>query len=216
MYLELQIALAKDEGAKVTDILSSIDLRTANEAFRDASKKFGFKTVEIGGELLAHLAGSSQILGHSDPSSLGKLMERYQIYCPKISTYGQNARRLIRKAFNLDPKDGMATLLSWKGFLIAGMYGRNEKAEEIKLYLLEKEAEARILKELSQKEYLEIEKSRQQWFKLEMEALAMAERLSDERYKSLIAERFEFYTGRKLPEPKQGRLPLAKAPADHN
>lgn len=140
----LQIALIDDDRQGVQILLSEIDRKTENEAFRLAGEYFGFITVEAGGRRVAYLPEISRAIGYSDPSGLRKLVERYSLESYFLAGYGQNVRQLLLQAFGIHKFSANATFVTWPAFLIAGMVSTAPQATAIKRYLLECERAARM------------------------------------------------------------------------
>lgn len=140
----LQIALIDDDRAGVQTLLSEIDRKTENEAFRQAGEYFGLITVEAGGRRVAYLPEMSRVIGYTDPSGLRKLVERYGLESYFLAGYGQNVRQLLLQAFGIHKFSANATFVTWPAFLVAGMVSTAPQAAAIKRYLLDCERAARI------------------------------------------------------------------------
>lgn len=140
----LQIALIDDDRAGVQSLLSEIDRKTENEAFRLAGEHFGFQTAEWSGRRIAYQGDLARVFGYSDPSGLRKLAERYDLEALEMGWFGQNVLTRIRAAFNLEAKTSRAIFFTWPTFLVAGMVSTTANADAIKRYLLDSERAARI------------------------------------------------------------------------
>ena len=140
----LEEALLENSQEKISGYFSEIDRQTSNETMRKAGEQFGFKTMEIMGMRVAHIDTASHILGYSRGFGLSKLLSAYQIFTLKIISVQPEVARRMKEFFELSPKDSEATFLTWDGFLVGGMYGQNEEAKKIKLYLLKMETVGRV------------------------------------------------------------------------
>lgn len=140
----LQKGVLTGDKSIVSDYIDELDLKTANEEMIKAGEKFGFKTMKIHEKVYGSLTEISAKLGYLDSNSFGRLLKKWEIFTPSIATYGNEYRMLIRKQFGIHENDGRALLVDWTGFLIGGVRGEGEHADEVLAYLLKREREARI------------------------------------------------------------------------
>lgn len=142
--ITLQIALIDDDRNSIQSLVSEIDRKTENEAYRQAGEHFGFQTAEWSGRRIAYQGDLARVFGYSDPSGLRKLAERYDLEALQMGWFGQNVLTKIRATFNLEVKTSRAIFFTWPTFLVAGMASSNVQAEKVKRYLLECERAARV------------------------------------------------------------------------
>lgn len=128
----------------VSGYIDELDMRTANEEMIKAGEKFGFKTVKIYEKVYGSLTEISRKLGYADPSSFGRLLKKWEIYAPGVGGFGNEYRRLAREKLGLSENDGSTLLVDWTGFLIGGVRGEGDHADDVLVYLLKREREARI------------------------------------------------------------------------
>lgn len=140
----LQEGVLAEDKSIVSDYLDELDLKTANEEMVKASEKFGFKTMKVHEKVYGSLTEISAKLGYLDSNSFGRLLKKWEIFTPSIATYGSEYRMLIREKFGIHENDGRALLVDWTGFLIGGVRGEGDNADEVLAYLLKREREARI------------------------------------------------------------------------
>lgn len=140
----LQEGVLAEDKSIVADYLDELDLKTANEEMVKAGEKFGFTTVKVYDKVYGSLTEISRKLGYVDPSSFGRLLKKWEIYAPGMGGFGNEYRRFIREKLGLNENDGSSLLVDWTGFLIGGVRGEGEHADEVLAYLLKREREARI------------------------------------------------------------------------
>lgn len=211
--IKLEELLLEENSEGVKGYLSEIDRRMANECMKNMGEVLGFKIIEINGICYAHLGRTSEILGYSDPSSLGQLARRYQIMTPKIGWFEDETRIRIRNTFDLYPKDGHAALIPYEGILIAGMYGQSPEAKRVKIYLLKAERAFRI--GMASEIVLTTVKAEWMGYRLaaqrvkdEISLIGQVERIKDGPFKEAAIEALERLTGKTFPRPKQLHLPF--------
>lgn len=203
--LALKQVLLEEDVTGIKAFFNEIDPQTCNERMQLLCKHLGLTNLEIHGICYAHLGRTSEVFGYADISGLRKLVERYQIWCPKIGSFGLEVQKIIRETFTLDPKDGQATFISFHGMLLAGMKGETAGAEKVQLYLVKCENTLwEAIKTLDQ-------------FKLEMyrlkrieKIITLADKLAnmpDSPYKDEAIGAFECLTGKTFPKSRQLRLP---------
>lgn len=204
MYLEAALLEGKTE--EVSDYFAEIDQHTANDHMEKAGLQFGFKTLEVNGMVVAKMEEAARILGYKEVWGLSKLLGTYQIMTYKIGWFLPEVETKIRKHFNLSPKDGRATFITWSGFLVAGMYGQNEEAKKIKVYLLKMETVGRVALAVNSK--FELAEKNYELKRLET-SIRLAIKLSEMKegpYKNIATADYEQLTGRKLPESPQQKI----------
>jgi len=106
----LEEAILGENFTGITEFLNTIYPHTCNERMRLLCENMGLASMEIHGICYAHLGRTSEVFGYSDISGLRKLLERYQIWCPKIGSFGLQVQKIVRETFDLDTRDGQATL----------------------------------------------------------------------------------------------------------
>lgn len=139
-----QEGVLADDKSIVSDYLDELDLKTANEEMVNAGKKFGFKTMKVHEKVYGCMAEISKVLGYGDPSSYRRLLEKWEILTPNLGWFGNEYRTRIRENLGIHEKDSRALLIDWTGFLIGGVRGEGDNADEVLAYLLKREREARI------------------------------------------------------------------------
>lgn len=140
----LQEGILTDDKGVVNSYIEELDLKTSNEEMVKAGEKFGFKTINIYGKVYGLMAEIAARMGYLDPSSYGRLLKKWEIQTPNVGTFGHEYRRLMVENLGIDPKDGSSLLVDWTGFLIGGVKGEGENADEVLAYLLRRDREARI------------------------------------------------------------------------
>ncbi len=140
----LQEGILTDDKDIVSSYIDDLDLKTANEEMVKAGEKFGFKTIKIYEKVYGVMSEIAGILGYIDPSSYGKLLRKWEIYTPSLGGFGSECRMLIVEKLGMNEFDGRSLLVDWTGFLIGGVKGEGEHADEVLVYLLRREREARI------------------------------------------------------------------------
>lgn len=185
--------LTEDKGV-VNSYVEGLDLRTSNEEMVKAGEKFGFKTINIFGKeygLMSEIAGK---MGYMDPSSYGKLLRKWEIYTPNVGTFGSDCRMTMVEKLGIEEKDGRSLLVDWTGFLICGVKGEGENADEVLAYLLRRDREARISGVL-----LDDAKAEELRMKLEKHSIDMTDkRLSVMQRKLAILEKTKQSTPEQL------------------
>lgn len=205
----LQEGVITEDKSIVSNYIDELDLRTANEEMVKAGEKFGFKTVKIHEKVYGCMAEISRVHGYADPSSYRRLLEKWEILTPNIGWFGNEYRTRIREMLNIHEKDSRTLLVDWTGFLIGGVKGEGEHADEVLAYLLKREREARIngatvdeakAIELSMK--LEIHK-----IKVLKEKLSLV-KAAGAKIPTQLKTEFKAITGVELPYNGQLELPL--------
>lgn len=205
----LQEGVLTENKVIVSCYLDELDLKTANEEMVKAGEKFGFKTVKIYEKVYGWMAEISKVHGYNDTSSYGRLLEKWEIYTPSIGWFGNEYRTRIRETFGIHEKDSRAILVDWTGFLIGGVKGEGEHADEVLVYLLRREREARInaatVDQVKAEELLmkkEIHK-----IKMLKERLSLIKAVGAE-ISPLLKTEFTALTGVVIPEDRQLKLPF--------
>lgn len=140
----LQEGVLTDDKSIVSNYIDDLDLKTSNDEMIKAGEKFGFKTVKVYEKVYGGMAEISRVLGYGDPSSYRRLLEKWEIYTPSIGGFGNEYRMLFCEKLGFHENDGRSLLVDWIGFLIGGVKGEGENADEVLVYLLRREREARI------------------------------------------------------------------------
>jgi hypothetical protein len=176
---------------------------------KEVGGKFGFKTIDFQGRTWTHRAMIGQILGYNTESGIRFLTEKYQLMTSEIGCFAVELRNRAREIFNLSPKDGHAVFVTWDTILVCGMCGRGEKADRIKMYLLEAERAFRIGVG-GEKE----ESTRLKAIKDEIMLIDRVGKMKDGYYKLAAIEALERLSGKPYDKPKQDLLNfLAPKPA---
>lgn len=200
----LQEGVLAEDKSIVADYLGELDLKTANEEMVKAGEKFGFKTVKVYDKVYGSLTEISRKLGYVDPSSFGRLLKKWEIYAPGMGGFGSEYRRLVREKLGLNENDGSSLLVDWTGFLIGGVKGEGEHADEVLAYLLKREREARIAGatiDQYKAEILQIKKCK--------EIVAMAhkiDQMQDGHFRDSAIKTYEKLTGESFPKSGQRKL----------
>jgi hypothetical protein len=140
----LQEGILKDDKNIVSSYIEELDLKTGNEEMLKAGEKFGFKTVEAYGKIYAWSAEIARVHGYARPDYLSRLLDRWEIQAPSIGWFRQSGGTRIREALGINEKDSRAILIDWTGFLIIGVKGEGDNADDVLAYLLQRERESRI------------------------------------------------------------------------
>lgn len=202
----LEEALLENSQEKISGYFSEIDRQTSNEVMRKAGEQFGFKTCEANGMVMANLSETARILGYADPSSWGKLLERYQIMTYQIGWYGHDARTRMRETFGLKDKDSRAVFHSWDGFLIGGMFGQNEAAKKVKLYLLKMETVGRVSLAADPRMELAAKNYELKRLSAQINLALKIDKMGDSPFKDSAICDLEQMTGRQFPRSTQQKL----------
>jgi hypothetical protein len=204
MYLEAALLEGKTEG--ISAYFAEIDRQTSNDMMKKAGAQFGFKTLEVNGMVIANMATASLILGYTDPWGLSKLLSTYQIMTYKIGWFLPEVVSKLRKCFKLKPKDSKATFITWEAFLLTGMYGQNEEARKIKLYLLKMETVGRVALSHDPKIELAAQNHELKRMEISLKYACKIDNMKDGVFKARAIEDYEKLTGRTMPESKQKDL----------
>src|SRR3989304_4075440 len=113
--IALEQAILEDNFTGIKTFFNEIDPQTCNERMSLLCENLGLTNMEIHGICYAHLGRTSEVFGYSSISGLRMLMERYQVWCPKIGSFALEVQKIVREKFDLDPKDGQATFISYHG-----------------------------------------------------------------------------------------------------
>ena len=202
----LEEALLENSQEKISGYFSEIDRQTSNEAMRKAGEQFGFKTMEIMGMRVALLRNAAKILGYSDHSGLAKLLNAYQIFTLKVASVGHEVTRKLQKFFDLNPKDNESTFLTWDGFLVAGMFGQNEEAKKIKLYLLKMETVGRVSLTADPRMELAAKNYELKRLSAQINLALKIDKMGDSPFKDSAIADLEQLTGRRFPRSAQQAL----------
>jgi len=199
----LEEALLENSQEKVSGYFSEIDRQTSNVAMRRAGEQFGFKTCEVNGMVIAKMEAAAHILGYSTPWGLSKLLASYQIMTPEIGWFLPEVVTRIRKAFDLSIKDSKAIFITWDGFLVAGMFGQNEEARKIKLYLLKMETVGRVSLAADPKMELAAKNYELKRLSAQINLALKIDKMGDSPFKDSAIDDLEQITGRRFPRSAQ-------------
>lgn len=194
----LEAALLEGKTDEVSAYFSEIDRQTSNDMMKKAGLQFGFKTMEVMGMRVAHIDTASHVLGYSRGFGLSKLLSAYQIFTLKIISVQPEVARTMKEFFELSPKDSEATFLTWDGFCVGGMYGRNEAAGKIKVYLLKMEPIGRIALAIDPKFEYVAKNHELKRLEMSLKYICRIDGMKDGRYKDAAIDDYEKLTGRKL------------------
>ncbi len=199
--IDLEKALLEENVQDVSHYLEELDKKTGNDAMRKAGGEFGFKTLEINGMVMAHMASASAILGYSNVSGLTNLLSAFQIMTYKIGWFIPEVKTRLRETFDLNEKDSQATFITWDAFLVAGMHGQNAAARRVKIYLLQAERAYRInlaTKDIRDNEEIELKKDRA------IESIiGRIGKTTDSALLEVLYERLDRLAGRRIKRPPQ-------------
>lgn len=201
MYLEAALLEGKTE--MVSEYFSDIDRHTSNDMMKKAGLQFGFKTLEVNGMVLAKMEGTALILGYADVRGLSKLMDAYQIMTYKIGWFPPEVVSKMRETFDLSEKDSRATFISWDAFLVAGIYGQNEEARKVKVYLLKMETVGRVALATDPKFEYVAKNHELKRLEMSLKYICRIEGMKDGTYKDAAIDDYEKLTGRKMPKSTQ-------------
>jgi len=201
MFLEAALLEGKTED--VSAYFAEIDRQTANDRMEKAGLQFGFKTTEIMGMRVAKMEDAARILGYSKAWGLSKLLDGYQIMTYKVGSVLPQVVRKLREEFSLSPKDNETTFITWDGFLIAGMYGQNEEAKKIKVYLLKMDTVGRVAMALDPKFEIAAKMYDLKRLDMTMKHAYRIDGMKDGAFKDACIEDYEKMSGRKMPKSRQ-------------
>lgn len=128
----------------IREVISTIDIESANSVYRKCAEEFEFNIAQIEGSVYSVAKELATIFGYSRPDHVSRVLKQNQCETIALTGLPRNGVSLIKESLNLLERDYSTQLIDYRGFLTIALEGHGEHCDKVRQYLLATEQKARV------------------------------------------------------------------------